>query len=207
MAPPLIFSTMTDCGQAWPSLSASRRARVAGVEPPAAGTPSLTTRDGKTSCAPARSACHKPMRESRAIALARQKGRIVFSRKFLCPILSPPRPPCHACGHQREKIMACIVGWVERSETHRLDVNHRGGGLRRFAPNPPSMLRRRAEGRLRERLRSLPPCGGRLGRGWQQGKISPAVHDRTTPTPVPSSQGGGERMSRSMVRAAGGDYF
>src|SRR5258707_7919050 len=141
MAPPLIFSTMTDWGQAWPSLSASRRASVSVVEPPAAGTTSLTTRDGKTSCAPARSACHKPLSASNATEVRPPRCRIVFSRKFFLrdPIAAPPALSRHRPA-ARQDPGACIVGWVERSETHRLGVNDRGGGLRRFAPNPPYTL-------------------------------------------------------------------
>src|SRR3981081_448324 len=44
--------------------------------------------------------------------------------------------------------------------------------------------------------RSLPPCGGGLGRGVAAGKnVANSAH-LTTPTPVPSPQGGGERKSR-----------
>ena len=40
---------------------------------------------------------------------------------------------------------------------------------------------------------SLPPCGG--GMGWGVVQYGKAVPHRTTPTPVPSPQGGGEESA------------
>ena len=41
---------------------------------------------------------------------------------------------------------------------------------------------------------SLPPCGGRMGRGSSSvAQVSPFAYDLQTPTPDPSPQGGGER--------------
>jgi hypothetical protein len=40
---------------------------------------------------------------------------------------------------------------------------------------------------------SLPPCGG--GMGWGVVQYGTAVPHRTTPTPIPSPQGGGEEFA------------
>src|SRR5262252_7553970 len=78
MAPPAMFSTITDWLQVRASLSASRRAIASVVEPPAAGTTSRTTWDGKASSAWAVGACHAAS-ASKPNTAARDSDRIVSS--------------------------------------------------------------------------------------------------------------------------------